>query len=165
MNEKRKLRFELFKLLCKFEKIETDNGVLVVDEEIKEGVEIFDEDGNPAKDGDYKTGDRIITVKEGKVFSIKEIEVEVVEVVEDIEDVEEILEEVVEITEDPKVAELEAKIAELEEVIKAKDAEIESLNNKIAELEDKPSEKSVETVEEALSKKSGDPRIDRWFAK
>ena len=163
MNEKRKLRFELYKMLCKFEKIETDNGVLVVDDTLKEGVEIFDEDGNPVKDGDYNTGETIITVKDGKVEAIKEVEVEVEEPAD------EKLEEEVVVTEepaeeDPKVAELEAKIAELEEVIKAKDAEIEDLNNKIQELEDKPSEESVVVAPEELSKvKSGDSRIDRWF--
>ena len=166
MNEKRKLRFELYKMLCKFEKIETDNGVLVVDDTLKEGVEIFDEDGNPVKDGDYNTGETIITVKDGKVEAIKEVEAPEKKVELEVEEPadEKLEEEVVVTEEDPKVAELEAKIAELEEVIKAKDAEIEDLNNKIKELEDKPSEESVVVAPEELSKvKSGDSRIARWF--
>lgn len=172
MNEKRKLRFELYKMLCKFEKIETDNGVLVVDDTLKAGVEIFDEDGNPVKDGDYNTGETIITVKDGKVEAIKDVEAPEEKVEVEVEEpADEKLEEEVVVTEepaeeDPKVAELEAKIAELEEVIKAKDAEIEDLNNKIKELEDKPSEESVVVAPEELSKvKSGDSRIDRWFEK
>lgn len=140
-------------LLVAMGEIATNNGVLVWDgdEDIKVGDEVkkLNEDGDEvvAEDGEYKTEDeKTIVVKDGKVEEIKEAIDEPVD-----EPIEEPAEEPIadenegeEPVEEPAEDEKDAKIAELEEVIKAKDAEIEELKAKIAELENEPAAKSAE---------------------
>ena len=151
-----KVKQILRSLLVEMGEIATTKGVLVWngDEDIKVGDDVkkLDEEGKEidAEDGDYVTEDRkTIVVKDGKVEEIKEakeapIEEEPIEepIAEPIEGEEAPIEEPIE--EEPKEDEKDAKIAELEEVIKAKDAEIEELKAKIAELENEPAAKDAE---------------------
>ena len=157
-----KVKAMLRSLLVAMGEIATDNGVLTWDgdEDIKVGDEVkkLDENGDEivAEDGDYVTEDKkTIVVKDGKVEEIKEAEEAPVE-----EPVEKPTEEPIateeepieEPTEEPVEDEKDAKIAELEEVIKAKDAEIEELKAKIAELENEPAAASAgEAFERAQS--------------
>lgn len=65
----------LASLIAKFNKVETDKGILTAADEIAEGVEVYIEDENSefiaAPDGDYETEESIITVKDGKVEKIE----------------------------------------------------------------------------------------------
>lgn len=170
MTKVEQIKVMLKKMLCVFQSIATTKGVLVWngEEDIKIGDEVktLDEKGNEidVEDGDYLTDDkRTIIVKDGKVEEIKEaedapIEEEPIEepITEPIEGEEEPKEEPIE---EPKEDEKDAKIAELEEVIKAKDAEIEELKAKIAELENEPAASSAEVeFEKATAKEDNSPR-------
>lgn len=73
------LKVNLKSLLVKFEQVSTDKGILSFDEdELAEGIEVFvlAEDGTKTKpeDGDYSTETQVITVKDGKIETIADIE-------------------------------------------------------------------------------------------
>lgn len=138
-------KIKLLKLkqaLMSFEEVITDKGTLVVDGELAVGTEVYVGD-EVAADGEYTLEDgRIVVVTEGKISEIKEKEPE--QEPEPTNDPEPVQQEG-EPTQDPdpepepqeneKVAELEAKIQELENVIIEKDAKIQELEDKIAALE------------------------------
>lgn len=121
---------QLSKQLQKFGETETDNGILIYDGEIAEGVEVYvEQDGEviPAPDAEYTTEDKVIVVAEGKVAEIKDKEAEKPAEEEETTPVEEKEEETTPAEEetkpeeeaapdekDAKIAELEARIAELE---------------------------------------------------
>lgn len=166
-----KVKAILRSLLIEMGEIATDKGVLVWsgDEDLKVGDDVkkLDEAGEEieAENGDYVTEDRkTIVVKDGKVEEIKEAEEAPVE--EPKPDEEPKPEEnegeepkpTEEPTEEPKTDEKDAKIAELEETIKAKDAEIEELKAKIAELENEPAAKSAEEAFASAKDKDDTPK-------
>lgn len=73
------LKVNLKSLLVEFEQVSTDKGILSFDEdELAEGIEVFvlTEDGtkNKPEDGDYSTETQVITVKDGKIETIADIE-------------------------------------------------------------------------------------------
>lgn len=73
------LKVNLKSLLVEFEQVSTDKGILSFDEdELAEGIEVFvlAEDGtkNKPEDGDYSTETQVITVKDGKIETIADIE-------------------------------------------------------------------------------------------
>ena len=110
--------FKLSKMLVKLSETKTDKGVLIADNELAVGVEVFiDTEGEltPAEDGEYLTEDSKIVVKDGKVEDIQMIEAvkEEEEVKEDVKN-EEIVEEVLEEPFAPQEDEKDAKIKELE---------------------------------------------------
>ena len=80
MSKLSKIKAELAKLLLKHSVISTDKAVIEYDgEKLTEGVEVYSTDENGEKvavaDGEYKTEDnKVITVKDGKVESIVEVE-------------------------------------------------------------------------------------------
>lgn len=153
---KRKL-LAFARLLKCFEEVTTDRGILVSDNDIVVGSEVFilKENGElvPADSGRYVTETMIYEVEGSFITKIEVVEPEPQPEQLEEEIVEEVVEEVVE--PDPEIEQLRAKITELEAVIKEKDEEIARLK---AELE-QPTEEIIETqkkVEEySTQRKSG----------
>lgn len=149
MSKLSKIKAELAKLLLKHSVISTDKAVIEYDgEELTEGVEVYSTDENGEKvavaDGEYKTEDnKVITVKDGKVESIVEVE-ETVEAEEE-EKKDDTNEQKEVVDEQPT----DSVDEETEEEVKLEDvnAEIETLKKEIAELY---------AVVEELVKKVGD---------
>jgi hypothetical protein len=140
---KRKL-LAFARLLKCFEEVTTDRGILVSDNDIVVGSEVFilKENGEltPADSGRYVTETMIYEVEGSFITKIEVVETQPEPQPEQLEEeiVEEIVEEVVE--PDPEIEQLRAKITELEAVIKEKDEEIARLK---AELE-QPTEEIIE---------------------
>jgi hypothetical protein len=68
--------WKLAQMLIQFKKYVTDNGVLVIDGDLAEGVEVSVENENgdlePAADGEYELGDNLkISVADGKVTTFE----------------------------------------------------------------------------------------------
>lgn len=163
--------WKLAQMLIQFKKYVTDNGVLVIDGDLTEGVEVSVENENGdleiAADGEYELGDNLkISVADGKVTQIVEEKEEEKEEPkeEPTEEPEPMAEEPTEEpTEEPnnEPDEKDLKIEELEGLLKDRDAIIEELNAKIKELEEeiaKPVEEPVKmaaTVQEKNTPQSG----------
>ena len=158
--------FKLAKMILKLSEIKTDKETLIVDGEIEVGKPVFVEtETEPvaAPDGDYTMEDgTVITVVEGMIAEIKPVEEPAEEPVEETLEGEEPVEEPVEDEKDAKIAELEAKIAELQAVVDEKDAKIAELEAKIAEQ----TEKLKLSVETPLTKKNKkvENKALRYFA-
>lgn len=71
---------KLRKMVLALKETETDKGILIHDEELAVGIEVFMEDANgelqPAADGEYVYDNKTIVVAEGKVAEIREAEPE-----------------------------------------------------------------------------------------
>lgn len=177
MNIKLINRLKLARMIMKFGEIKTDNGTLIFEGELVEGLDVFVENEGElviAPDGDYVTEDnKIITVVSGKVDSIvdetkedetKEVEpiieeqpIENEEVENPTNDGEETdTEAIVEIRKE--VDELYKRINELEEIIKGKDVEIERLNSHIEQF----SKPAIEEVEVVTNKEN---KFSKYFKK
>lgn len=122
---------ELAKCFAEFASVATDGGVLVYDaEELAEGVEVMiqGEDGQtaPAPDGEYATEDRIIVVMDGKVSEIKDKEQQPEAIAPDA--VEEVAEEGAEEAPAPEVEEAPAD---------EEDNRYADLDNRLAKLEER----------------------------
>ena len=141
--------FKLSKMLVKLSETKTDKGVLIADDELAVGVEVFiDTEGEltPAEDGEYLTEDAKIVVKDGKVEDIQMIEdVKKEEVKEEVKN-EEIVEEVLEEPVTPQEDEKDAKIKELETLLEEKEKLVKELEEKVKELEDKLAEPAEQSV-------------------
>lgn len=147
-------RITLAKALLKLASINTDKGVLTYEGELTIGTEVFMENPEngeviPAVDGEYIAENKKITVEEGKVKNIENIEGgkddnngDVDELMAKIKKFEEDTTE-----KDNKIAELEAKVAELETSLTGKDAIITEKDGKIAELEAKVAEMEAKIAE------------------
>lgn len=136
--------FKLSKMLVKLSETKTDKGVLIADDELVVGVEVFiDTEGEltPAEDGEYLTEDSKIVVKDGKVEDIQMIE----EVKEEVKN-EEIVEEVLEEPTAPQEDEKDAKIKELETLLEEKEKLVKELEEKVKELEGKLAEPAEQSV-------------------
>lgn len=137
--------FKLSKMLVKLSETKTDKGVLIADDELAVGIEVFiDTEGEltPAEDGEYLTEDSKIVVKDGKVEDIQMIEDVKKEEVKNEDIVEEVLEEPVVPQEDEK----DAKIKELETLLEEKENLVKELEEKVKELEDKLAEPAEQSV-------------------
>lgn len=134
-NKNMSIKETLKKILSQFGKVETDKAVLMYEgDELVEGIEVMQENGEPLEDGDYLTKDeKTITVKDSVVVAIKEPEAPE-EVVEEVEAEEEAVPAV---DYQPQIDELKEKILALEE--------------KLNEILSKP---VAEPVEEEFSKAS-----------
>lgn len=147
--------FKLSKMLVKLSETKTDKGVLIADDELVVGVEVFiDTEGEltPAEDGEYLTEDSKIVVKDGKVEDIQMIE----GVKEEVKN-EEIVEDVLEDPVVPKEDEKDAKIKELETLLEEKEKLVKELEEKVKELEDKlaePAEPSVKMSKQNVKENS-----------
>jgi protein required for attachment to host cells len=145
-----KLLVKLSHMILHLAEVKTDNGVLISDSEIEVGREVFIENTEgeliAAPDGEYKAEDgKIFVVADGKVAEIREPEADEQEPEQPIEEEQEEQEPEqpaeeetpAEDDKDKRIAELEAQIAELNNVIVEKDNLIGELRK---ELEEKTSE-------------------------
>lgn len=156
-------RLKLAKLIMKFAETRTDNGILIHEGEMVEGLDVFVENEDeliPAPDGEYANEEMKITVVSGKVESIEKLGEEPVE--EPVETPTEEPETMEEEVENPtnegeetdteaiveirkEIDELYARIGELEKIIKEKDETIETLNTQLSEIV-KPAHNEVDTI-------------------
>ena len=156
--------YKLAKMILSLSEIKTNKGELISETVIEVGSEVFIEDANdmlvPAPDGEYVTQDEVtIVVADGKVVEIREKETEEAPVEEqpmDEQPVEEPLAEApaeeqpteeapVEDDKDKRIAELEAQIDELNQVIVEKDELIGELRKKLEETDTKPAEEQLKS--------------------
>ena len=150
--------YKLAKMVLNLAQIKTNKGELISETVIEVGSEVFIEDANDmlvaAPDGEYVTQDEVtIVVADGKVVEIREKETEEAPVEE--QPVEEPLaeepveEQPVEEAEpdekDKRIAELEAQIEELNQVIVEKDELIGELRKKLEETDTKPAEEQLKS--------------------
>ena len=167
----------------KMETLKTDNGVLVFDGELAEGIAVFveDEEGNrtPAADGEYVTEDnKVITVAEGKIVSIVEKEDAPTEDVpteetpeEDVAAEDEIVEDVP--TEDApteetpdKVEDLTKRVEELEKIVADLVAAMDTLKTEtLAKLNMSAAKPIAEEFEQVTkeTRKTGISKVDRFI--
>lgn len=148
--------------------IESNKGVLVIDEPLAIGVLVSVENENgeliPATDGEYIVDGQKIEVKDGKVESIETLEVEDIVEEQPIEEVE-MEEQPVEEEQQQEPDEKDLRIEELEGLLKDRDAVIEELTAKIKELEEqinKPVEEPVKmsaTVKEVAKGSKENPAL------
>lgn len=153
---KKNYLLKLAKMLMKFAEVETDNGKLIYEGELAEGVEIFVEDENgemiAAPNGEYKTEDKVITVENGKVIKVEDIVVE--------EPNEDPIEEPIEMDEAREaelllqIETLEAKIAEKDARIAELEAQLEEANNKLEMSVEKPAHIDVKDVKGSKENKA-----------
>lgn len=142
---------KLARMVLKLGEISTDKGLLIYEGELAEGVEVFIEDENgelqPAPNGEYEAEDKIYVIEDGKVAEIRDKEPEAKPAEEpenqEPENQEPENQENLEGEENPenqepegddkdaKIAELEAKIEELNNIIAEKDEEIGNLKSKL----------------------------------
>lgn len=159
MSKLSKIKEALKSLLVQFGTVATDKGTIVWDgdDELEAGMAVngIDEEGNeiPLEDGVYITEDKKqITVAEGKVVSIDDVDAEVAPTEEPSEEPKEEEnadeEPMEEPTEEPKEDEGEDKDAIIEE-LKARIAELEKENE---ELKAKLEESAAPSAEEAFEK-------------
>ena len=137
-----------------FNEVRTDKDVLIFDgENLEVGTEVLVEregDFVVPEDGMYTAEDgRVIEVKEGKVVDIKEPQAEVV-VAE---------EEAVPADAKPEKDEKDLRIEELEGLLADRDAVIAELTAKIKELEDKANAPAAEEVEVKASAQENNNNI------
>jgi hypothetical protein len=179
MNIKLINRLKLARMIMKFGEIKTDNGTLIFEGELVEGLDVFVENEGElviAPDGEYKTEDgKTITIVSGKIETIVEPETEPIEEVEPIVEEQPIENEEVLEVENPtndgeetdteaiveirkEIDELYQRINELEEIIKGKDAEIEKLNSHIEQF----SKPAIEEVEVVTNKEN---KFSKYFKK
>lgn len=169
----------LARLLKLYTEINTEEGLLISEDELEVGAEAFqvDEDGNliPAADGEYHSDEAIYTVVSGVVTSITKKEIENEPVVEEVEEEkkeeeiemaeekkeeEEVVEE--EVEEDDKQAEIDALKAENEELkaqIEELKAQIEELNKQLEE----PVAESVDVKEKKFTAQRSEDRINNVY--
>ena len=162
---------KLARMVMHLSEVKTNKGELISETVIEVGSEVFIEDANdmlvPAPDGEYVTQDEVtIVVADGKVVEIREKETEEQPTEEQPKQpVEEPLaEEPVEEQpmdepaqpdeRDQRIAELEAQIAELNNIIVQKDELIGELRKKLEETDTKPAEEQL---------KSQKPEHKTWF--
>ena len=164
---------KLARMIVNLSEIKTNKGELISETVIEVGSEVFIEDANDmlvaAPDGEYVTQDEVtIVVADGKVVEIREKETEEAPVEEqptEEQPVEEPLAEEpveeqpteeapVEDDKDKRIAELEAQIEELNNIIVQKDELIGELRKKLEETDTKPAEEQL---------KSQKPERKTWF--
>lgn len=146
--------FKLARLVMHFGSVTTDKGVLMYEgDDIQTDLDVTMEDSNGEvvipEDGEYKTEDKLIIVKDGKVESVTDIVKEDETVAEEMEE-EVVVDDVVEQTQPD---EKDVKIAELESIIEELKSENEQLKTRIAELENE----QLKPVEDAVVQK---PEVD-----
>ena len=114
---------KLAKQIEKFVEVETDNGILIIDGDAEVGKAVFiegDEGVVPATDGEYVSADKVIVVVDGKIAEIKDkpAEAPADEPVEEPSDNQPVDEPSDNQPDENQPDEKDAKIAELENLIK-----------------------------------------------
>ena len=162
-----KLRDKLAKLLLKFDSVSTDKADLFYDHEgeLVVGDEVYTYDANgdraPVEDGDYESDGYIYVIKEGKVEEIREKEPAA-----DPAAKEDVTAEEVEI-EVPATPDPSMKEDVITPAIEALTKKIAELEERLAALEEKVKEPVVAPVVEEFNKinlRTGDNRADRLAA-
>lgn len=164
--------YKLAKLVLNLAEIETDKAKLIIDGEPEIGKEVFIEDENAElvapEDGEYVAENQILVIADGKIAEINEKETEEPEqepeqAPEEVEQEEEAPENEpeqepeqapVEDEKDKRIAELEAQVAELNQVIVEKDEEIGKLKAELEKSDAQPAEEEL---------KSQKPEQKGWF--
>lgn len=151
----KKFMLKLARMVMQFAEVETDKGLLTYEGELEVGNEVFiEKDGEliPAEDGEYVAGDKTITVKDGKIVEIVEVEKEVEQLVPiEGEDVENPTDNTIKEDEkDVKIAELEAVIVEKDKEIESLKAEIEEMKTKLQMSTDKSPKEKMKEIEDAI---------------
>lgn len=153
---------KLARMVMNLSEVKTNKGELISETVIEVGSEVFIEDANdmlvPAPDGEYVTQDEVtLVVADGKVVEIREKEMEEQPTEEQskqpVEEplVEEPVEEQpteeapVEDDKDKRIAELEAQIDELNQVIVEKDEEIGKLKAELEKSDSQPAEEQLKS--------------------
>ena len=153
MSKLNKIKEMLQTMLMQFSQLSTDKGLISWDGDgelpaVGDSIVIIDEEGNEVKaeSGEYRADNgNIIVIEDGVVTEVREEEKPVEEPVE--KPVEEPMAEpepkpqeepIVEPVIDPNIDEEDVKIAELEAKVKELETENEQLRAKIKELEEKP---------------------------
>lgn len=155
---------KLARMVMHLSEVKTNKGELISETVIEVGSEVFIEDTNdmlvPAPDGEYVTQDEVtLVVADGKVVEIREKETEEAPLEEqpvEEQPVEEPLaeepveeqpteEEPVKDDKDKRIAELEAQIDELNQVIVEKDEEIGKLKAELEKSDSKPAEEQLKS--------------------
>ena len=157
--------YKLAKMILNLAQIKTNKGELISETVIEVGSEVFIEDVNDmlvaAPDGEYVTQDEVtIVVADGKVVEIREKEQEeqpteeqhmdeqpTEEPLAEEQPVEEqpVEEAPVEDERDKRIAELEAQIEELNNIIVEKDTEIGRLKAELEKSDSKPAEEQLKS--------------------
>ena len=139
-----KIKEMLKSILVQLGEVNTDKGILTYDGDLVIGVEVKNEDGSKAADGEYKLEDgKVIVVKDGLVDEVKEVEDEVIE-----EMAEEKPQDKVE--EKPnEVEELKKLIDEHASLLKELDDRLKALEELVKELNETP---AVEPIEQEFNK-------------
>lgn len=162
--------YKLAKMILNLAQIKTNKGELISETVIEVGSEVFIEDANDmlvaAPDGEYVTQDEVtIVVADGKVAEIREKEPEeqpteeqqTEQQTEEIEQAEEQPteeqepeqepenQEPVEDERDKRIAELEAQIEELNNIIVSKDEEIGRLKAELEKSDSRPAEEQLKS--------------------
>ena len=150
---------KLARMVMHLSEIKTNKGELISETVIEVGSEVFIEDANDmlvaAPDGEYVTQDEVtIVVADGKVVEIREKETEEAPVeeqpveeplAEDPVEEQPVEEAPAEDERDKRIAELEAQIEELNQVIVEKDELIGELRKKLEETDTKPAEEQLKS--------------------
>ena len=142
--------------LQEYSKVETKENVVIVYEgdELVEGLEVLDENGNPISDGEYHVEGKVIVVADSKVVEIKEEEV----VEEPKEEV--VVEEMEKNGETEAVTKLETETVEettTVEEVKENNAEVEALKAEVEDLK-----KQIEEIKEVLNKPVVPPVVEQF---
>ena len=155
--------YKLAKMILNLAQIKTNKGELISETVIEVGSEVFIEDVNDmlvaAPDGEYVTQDEVtIVVADGKVAEIREKETKeapVEEVPVEEQTMEEPLAEEqpveeapIEDDKDKRIAELEAQIEELNNIIVEKDEEIGRLKAELEKSDAEPAEEQLKSQKE-----------------
>ena len=139
-----KIKEMLKSILVQLGEVNTDKGILTYDGDLVIGVEVKNEDGSKAADGEYKLEDgKVIVVKDGLVDEVKEVEDEVIE---------EMAEEKPQDKAEEKpneVEELKKLIDEHTSLLKELDDRLKALEELVKELNETP---AVEPIEQEFNK-------------
>lgn len=144
---------KLAKMILNLAQVDTKEGKTLISEGALEiGSEVFVEDENgelaPAEDGEYNTEENVIVIADGKVAEIREIAKEENEPEQEseAEPIQEAEEPEAEPDErDNRIAELEAQVAELNNIIVEKDEEIGRLRAELEKSDVKPAEEQLKS--------------------
>lgn len=182
MGKLEKIKAELAKLLIKFNAVKTDNGVLNYDgEDLVAGMEVYitNEDGDKilANDGDYTTEDgKVITVKNGKVESIVDVNAEVDAVVDPVTETEDNKETQEVVEDEVKMEDVSEAIENIRKEINELYKIVDSILEKVGETRDEADERlkklecmsvakpaSEEFEQITTTKKTGDAKLDKFL--
>ena len=184
MSKLNKIKEMLQTMLMQFSQLSTDKGLISWDGDgelpsVGDSIVVIDEEGNEVKaeSGEYRADNgNIIVIEDGVVSEVREEEKPVEEPVE--KPVEEPVEEpmaepepkpqeepMVEPVIDPDIDEEDVKIAELEAKVKELETENEQLRAKIKELEEKPAVKPASEEFERINhiERPKDKKLGRLY--